>query len=104
MKIYAIADIHLSGNPPSKPMEIFGVQWKNHWEKIKTNWLNLVQPEDYVLLAGDMSWALKLNEALTDLNELIALPGEKIMQSRLLVAIVKKNEYCRKRKNFFYPK
>lgn len=79
MSIYAIADIHLSGNPPTKPMEIFGQKWENHWGKIKTSWAELIQPDDYVLLAGDMSWALKLDEALIDLQALMALPGKKIM-------------------------
>lgn len=79
MKIFAIADLHLSGNPPMKPMEIFGDNWINHWEKIKKEWSHIVSPEDVVLLAGDTSWALKLDDALVDLNEIIVLPGKKII-------------------------
>ena len=38
MKIYAIGDLHLSGKPPSKPMEIFGKHWADHAAKVATNW------------------------------------------------------------------
>ncbi|MBP2650743.1 MAG: Calcineurin-like phosphoeSPTERase [Firmicutes bacterium] len=79
MKIFAIADTHLSGNPPYKPMSIFGDHWENHWEKIKTDWQTNVSEEDTVLLAGDISWAMKLEDALVDLNEIVALPGKKII-------------------------
>lgn len=79
MNIFAIADTHLSGNPPSKPMYIFGEHWAGHWEKIKTDWLARVKPEDTVLLAGDISWAMKLEDALEDLEEIMSLPGNKIM-------------------------
>lgn len=78
MKIYAIGDLHLSGLPPSKPMEIFGEQWQDHWLKLKTNWLAKVIPTDTVILAGDISWALKLDSALVDLNMINDLPGKKI--------------------------
>lgn len=79
MKIFAIADTHLSGRPPYKPMSIFGQHWQDHWDKIKADWLERVAPEDTVLLAGDISWALKLPEAMEDLEEIAALPGTKIL-------------------------
>ena len=79
MKIFAIADTHLSGKPPVKPMHIFGEHWTGHWEKIQADWLSRVSPEDTVLLAGDISWAMKLDDAMADLDEIIALPGKKIM-------------------------
>lgn len=79
MKIFAIADTHLSGRPPFKPMSVFGDHWLDHWDKIKTDWLAKVAPEDSVLLAGDISWAMKLNQATDDLNEIAALPGHKII-------------------------
>lgn len=79
MNIFAIADTHLSGNPPAKPMHIFGEHWTGHWEKIKADWLARVEPADTVLIAGDISWAMKLEEALPDLEEIISLPGSKIM-------------------------
>lgn len=79
MKLFAIADTHLSGQPPTKPMDVFGVHWHNHWEKIKADWLCHVSSEDTVLLAGDISWAMKLSEAMIDLNAIIELPGRKII-------------------------
>lgn len=79
MKIFAIGDTHLSGQPPAKPMNIFGSHWDGHWEKIKTSWQNQVSPEDVVLLAGDISWAMKLPDALVDLSAIAELPGRKIM-------------------------
>ncbi|MBP2653891.1 MAG: Calcineurin-like phosphoeSPTERase [Firmicutes bacterium] len=79
MKIFAISDTHLSGQPPLKPMTIFGAHWQNHWEKIKADWQTHVTPEDTVLLAGDISWAMKLKEVLSDLNEIADLPGKKLI-------------------------
>ncbi len=79
MNYFAIADTHLSGQPPVKPMSVFGGHWLHHWEKIKTDWLRQVAPEDAVLLAGDISWAMKLEAALPDLEEIAALPGRKII-------------------------
>lgn len=79
MKIFAIADTHLSGQPPAKPMSIFGSHWEGHWEKIKASWLEQVTSEDVVLLAGDISWAMKLPDALADLQAIAELPGRKLV-------------------------
>jgi len=79
MKIFAIADIHLSGFPPAKPMSVFGDHWRDHWGKIRADWLARVAPDDAVLLAGDISWAMRLPEALPDLEAVAALPGQKIL-------------------------
>lgn len=79
MSIFAIGDLHLSGEPPAKPMEIFGEHWLNHKEKIKSNWLNSVTEQDTVIICGDISWALQLNEAKPDLDFITALPGQKIL-------------------------
>ena len=81
MKIFAIADTHLSFNPDGttyKPMDIFGPSWENHWEKLKKNWIEEVGEDDYVIVAGDVSWALKPEEAKPDLDFLKSLPGKKI--------------------------
>ncbi|CUH94897.1 hypothetical protein P22_0966 [Propionispora sp. 2/2-37] len=77
--IYAIADLHLSGFPPRKPMHIFGEHWLNHWDKIKSSWCRTVTEQDTVLLPGDISWALHFDEALEDLQVIAALPGRKII-------------------------
>ena len=79
MKVFAIGDLHLSGNPPTKPMDIFGPHWDNHWPRIKEDWSARVTDEDIVFLVGDMSWALRLNEAAYDLQEIASMPGKKYM-------------------------
>lgn len=78
MKIWAISDLHLTfGN--NKPMDIFGGNWENYIEKIKENWQNLVAPTDIVLIAGDISWAMKLEDAIKDLEWVDKLNGSKII-------------------------
>ncbi len=79
MRIYAIGDLHLSGQPPQKPMTIFGDHWTNHWERIQRDWLARVREEDLVLLAGDLSWGMRLADALPDLLAIADLPGRKIL-------------------------
>lgn len=79
MKVFAIGDLHLSGNPPTKPMDIFGPHWNDHWARIKEHWNTNVSDEDIVFLVGDMSWALRLEEAAYDLQEIASLPGKKYM-------------------------
>ena len=79
MKVFAIGDLHLSGNPPTKPMDIFGPHWDNHWSRIKEHWANNVTDDDIVFLVGDMSWALSLDEAACDLQEIASMPGKKYM-------------------------
>ncbi|ETJ31670.1 Metallophosphoesterase, partial [human gut metagenome] len=54
MKVFAIGDLHLSGNPPTKPMDIFGPHWNDHWARIKEHWNANVSDEDIVFLVGDM--------------------------------------------------
>lgn len=79
MKVFAIGDLHLSGNPPTKPMDVFGPHWDNHWARIKEDWSTRVTDEDIVFLVGDMSWALRLDEAAYDLQEIASMPGKKYM-------------------------
>lgn len=78
MSIWAIGDLHLPGGQ-EKPMEIFGEHWKGHFEKIRSDWRQAVSGEDVVLLPGDISWAMTLEQAQEDLNAIGALPGRKIM-------------------------
>ena len=77
MKVYAIGDLHLSLNS-QKPMDVFGGGWENHFEKIKADWKEKVKAEDVVLIPGDISWAMKLCDALEDLHALKELPGRKV--------------------------
>lgn len=78
MKVYAIGDLHLSLSTP-KPMDIFGMQWKDHWEKIRCDWISKVGEEDIVLIPGDISWAMKFEDAKQDLEVICKLPGNKVL-------------------------
>ena len=77
MNIYAIGDLHLSTNS-DKPMHVFGGNWEKHFDKIKYDWMQKVQPDDLVLICGDISWAMKLENAVEDLQALASLPGKKV--------------------------
>jgi len=60
-------------------MDIFGNAWENHAEKIAANWCCNVDEDDLVIVAGDISWAMQLPEALADLGWVAALPGRKLL-------------------------
>ena len=77
MKVYAISDLHLA-SMENKPMDVFGGNWEGHFEKIKKDWIEKVGADDIVLICGDISWAMKLENALPDLNEIAKLPGQKV--------------------------
>jgi len=79
MAIWAIADLHLSFGVPEKTMEVFGPEWKSYGEKLQSNWIEVVQSDDLVLIAGDISWAMRPEEAQKDLDWIEALPGTKVM-------------------------
>ncbi|QHI73363.1 metallophosphoesterase [Aminipila terrae] len=80
MRIFAIADLHLSFDERvEKPMDIYGGQWVNHTDKLKENWEETITMDDIVLIPGDISWALKKEEALADLDWIHNLPGKKII-------------------------
>ena len=80
MRIWAIADLHLSKNPSvQKPMDEFGGVWVNHDEKLKENWESMVAPEDTLIIPGDISWALRYEQARDDLAWIDALPGNKLL-------------------------
>lgn len=76
--LYTIADTHLSFTT-EKPMDIFGAKWENHAEKLKENWLNTVKDGDTVVIPGDISWGIDLEEAKEDLLFLDSLPGRKLI-------------------------
>ena len=78
MAIYAIGDLHLPGHQ-EKPMNVFGDHWDRHFDVIRENWLSMVSPEDVVLIPGDISWAMQLEEARDDLMQIAALPGRKLL-------------------------
>ena len=78
MAIYVIGDLHLSFST-NKPMDIFGKNWQNYEEKIKQDWLSKVKKEDTVILPGDFSWAMYLDETEKDFEFINNLPGKKIL-------------------------
>ena len=78
MSIYAIGDLHLSFSQ-NKPMNIFGDNWNGHADKIRKNWIEKVNKEDFVVLPGDFSWAMYLKDTYKDFEYLEKLPGNKIL-------------------------
>lgn len=78
MAVYAIADTHLSG-AVAKSMEKFGRRWTGYTDKIERRWRALVTDADTVVIPGDVSWAMTLEEAEADFRFLSALPGKKFI-------------------------
>lgn len=78
MALYTISDLHLGFNV-EKPMDIFGDRWKDHTDKIKKNWIEKINDDDTVLIAGDISWSLKSDDSKYDLDWIDELPGRKII-------------------------
>ena len=89
MSIYAIADLHLSfsgtfnadnwaANREYKPMGDLDCIWHDHAHRIYENWHRTVQEKDVVLVPGDISWAMRLDEARPDFDYLGALPGRLV--------------------------
>ena len=80
MALFAIADLHLSTLAATdKSMEVFGPRWQDYMSRIKSNWERLVEDGDTVVIPGDISWALSLEEAISDLKFIDSLPGKKIL-------------------------
>lgn len=90
MRVFAIGDLHLSfgekvflkdlqAADTYKPMEMFGPGWDRHFEKIAANWRRVVRDDDLVLLPGDLSWAMKPEEAVFDLDFVGQMPGTKVL-------------------------
>ena len=77
MALFAIADLHLSMSV-NKPMNIFG-GWDNHVEKLSENWDKTVSDGDTVVIPGDISWGINLEEARADFEYINRLKGTKII-------------------------
>ena len=77
MALYAIADLHLSLGT-DKPMDVFR-GWENYVERLEKNWRALVTEEDTVVIAGDISWGMRLEETVQDFTFLESLPGKKLL-------------------------
>ena len=79
MALFVMADLHLDTKSGEKSMEIFGNRWKDYVKRIRKNWLHLVGEKDTVIIPGDISWALTLEDAKEDLLWINSLPGKKIL-------------------------
>ncbi|MDP3385619.1 MAG: metallophosphoesterase [Eubacteriales bacterium] len=78
MKIFGISDLHLDSKK-EKPMDIFGKNWENHDLRIFEDWHQKVNQDDIVLMPGDISWAISLKDAESDLRIIDQLPGRKVI-------------------------
>ena len=78
MAVWTIADLHLA-HTVNKPMNKFGRRWTGHTEKIESRWRALVNDGDTVVVPGDISWGMTLEEARDDLAFINRLPGKKLL-------------------------
>ena len=80
MSLYVISDLHLSTNEvTNKSMEKFGTKWRDYHQKLEKNFRAIVNEDDFVVIPGDISWAMTLEEAESDFKFLDSLPGIKII-------------------------
>ena len=80
MSLYVISDLHLSTNETTnKSMEKFGTKWRDYHKKLEKNFLAIINDDDTVVIPGDISWAMTLEEAKSDFLFLESLPGKKII-------------------------
>lgn len=77
MAIFVIGDLHLSLGA-QKPMDVFP-GWQGYLARLEANWRALIAPGDTVVLAGDTSWAMKLEDTAADFAFLQSLPGKKLL-------------------------
>ena len=75
MAIFAIGDMHLSLGT-DKPMDVFP-GWEGYLPRLEANWRKLIGPDDTVILAGDTSWAMNLNDTKADFAFIQSLPCKK---------------------------
>ena len=78
MSVYTMSDLHLALGV-DKPMDIFGKGWSDYMQRIEDNWNNLVKSEDTVIIGGDVSWAMYLDECNPDFDYIQKLNGTKII-------------------------
>ncbi|NLN82547.1 MAG: serine/threonine protein phosphatase [Clostridiales bacterium] len=77
MSLFAIADLHLSFGT-NKPMDIFR-GWDNYLDRLESNWRQLINDDDTIVIAGDISWAMNLEQAKPDFSFINSLPGQKLI-------------------------
>lgn len=77
MGLFVIADLHLSLGA-DKPMDVFK-GWEGYVNRLEKNWRSSVTDADTVVVAGDISWAMNLEDSLEDFSFLHSLPGQKLI-------------------------
>ena len=77
MALFAIGDTHLSFGT-DKPMDKFS-GWENYVARMEQNWRKLISPEDTVVIPGDISWGMTLEEVRPDFQWFEDLPGTKLI-------------------------
>lgn len=78
MSIFAISDLHLSLST-DKPMDVFGNKWDNYEDKMKEKWNKIVTDDDLVIIPGDISWAMYLEDTKADFKYIDSLKGQKLL-------------------------
>ena len=80
MALFAISDLHLAIGM-DKPMDIFGLHWENHVQQIAASWNLSVSAEDTVVIPGDISWGMTLDQAAPD----FAFPGRPARRKKIIL-------------------
>ena len=79
MSLFVLSDTHLALHDAGKSMEVFGSRWQNYIRRIENNWRTVVAEQDTVVIAGDVSWAMTLEQTGKDFAFLQSLPGQKLL-------------------------
>ena len=80
MSLYVLSDLHLStSDVTNKSMEVFGNAWNDYMNRIEKYWRAVIDDEDTVIVPGDVSWAMTMEEGLSDFKFIDSLPGRKIL-------------------------
>lgn len=77
MALYTIGDLHLSLST-GKPMDVFGGVWQGYVDKLRSG-LSILAPDDVLVICGDISWGMSLEESREDFAFLDAFPGKKLL-------------------------
>lgn len=77
MALFAIGDTHLSLST-GKSMNVFG-GWTDYEKRLESNWRRLIREDDTVVIAGDISWCMDLEQGVADFAFLDSLPGKKLL-------------------------
>ena len=75
MALFVLGDPHLSLGA-SKPMDIFP-GWNDYVDRLEKNWRKLITPQDTIVLAGDISWAMRLTDTRRTLPFCSSCPGRR---------------------------